>query len=1002
MKFSHLHVHTTYSILDGMAKVEELIDQAKALGQEAIAITDHGSTSALFHAQEYGKSVGVKVILGSEFYIEREYDEGNGHIILLAKNQEGLANLFKMQEISYVKNFYKKPRINYNILSHHKEGLICLTACLASDWGQYIINYDERSAIKLTKKYKELFKEDFYLEIQPNQIPEQHMYNKSIIKLGDQLSIPVVATNDVHYVYESDHYPHEVLLAMQVKKKIDDEKRFRFDVDDFWLKSTDEMKSTFNGLNEKDVLNAMNTTERIVEGCNTEIKKDKYLPRFYNIPEGMTERKLLAKEVTKGAKEKRPSKEFMKDVQYELDVIDRNGYSGYFLIVADYVNSARQKGILVGDGRGSGAGSKIAYLTGITKINPDNYNLLFERFLSDGRSPDFDVDFSDQEFVFNDLTKKYGEENVARVIAFGTMTPKAVCRKVFSTFNHPITEINYVSKQIPDLCPSIKEAYDLSPQLIKLKEKYKKEFQIIERLEGTISHESQHAGGVIIYPDIGSNLPIKTKAEDRDKRIVGFDKYMLEDLGFYKFDILGLTTLPVLKNTLDSIQLIEGVTIDLYETNYDDPKVYDMLSKGDVSGVFQLANQAGKVMEQKPKNFNDLIAINALIRPGVGDWNEYIARRKGKEWNIHPHREKYMNETEGLMCYQEQFLLDAKTFAGWDIAYADKNIRKNKDIRNDLHLQELFITNSIDRGYALEDVEQVWHEIVECSAGGYNFNKSHAASYAMLSFQTAYLKCYYPIHFYSSLMTSEKTDTDGQGMIEQYIFEAKEKEIKILPPDINLSSDDFIPTKDGILYRITAIKDVGDSAIKGIEHIRPIQSFQDMLERRQTNKIKKNVITSLIKAGCFDFDNPDRSHLLWELEMSLRKPKQIKDGYEPEKLEYNDRIKAKWEREVLGVYLSSHPMEKYGFKPLDSFNDNDTALQGGEVYDLRVFKDKNKNEMCFAFLSTLYGNVKVVIFSNSWNEEIKEMMRIGNIVLVKGRRSGSDILLDKMEVLEEE
>ena len=1005
MNFSHLHVHTTYSVLDGMAKVEELIDEAKAMGHTAIGITDHGSTSALFHAQQYGDSVGIKVILGTEFYIEREIDGKNGHVLVFAKDQIGLQNLFQLQEVAYVHNFYRKPRINFDLLKQYKQGLIITSACIASDFGQYIMSHQTDKAFDLARRYKKEFGSDFFLEIQPNEIPEQLQVNRTLLAIGKQVGIGVIATNDVHYVRKDDSFPHEVLLAMQIKKKMNDESRWKFDTEDFWLKDNQEMIDTFHGIDKRDIISSMDMTGEIVRRCNARIEKGKYLPKFYDVKEGETERSLLAKRIMEGAKEKKVNNGFMKEVQDELNVIDRNGYSGYFLIVSDYVNTARNNGILVGDGRGSGAGSKVAWLTGITKIRPDTYNLLFERFLADGREPDFDVDFSDQDAVFDDLAQKYGQENVARVIAFGTMTPKAVCRKVFSTFDHPMDEVNYVAKQIPDACTTMQEAYGLSTTLQNLRSKYPVEFNVVERLEGVISHESQHAGGIIIYPELSKHLPVKTRGEDRTKRIVAFDKYMLEDLGHFKFDVLGLATLPVLKETLDSIKEHEGEEVDLYSLNYDDPKVYDMLKAGDVSGVFQLANQAQKVMEQKPDNFLDLIAINALIRPGIGDWEEYIARRKGKKYYLHPHRTSYMEETQGIITYQEQFLLDAKMFARWEIAYADKKIRKNKDIRNDVDLMTQFVQNGIAVGYPVEVLQGVWAEIVEAVAGGYSFNKSHSASYAMISFQTAYLKCHYPIYFYSALMTSEKSGADGQDMISQYIYECKDKGIPVLPPDINKSGDDFLPTKDGILYRLTAIKHVGESAITSLHMLRPIKSFADLLERREKRHVRKNVIISLIKAGCFDFDEPDRGKLMWLLDMDGRSNKQVKDDYQCPTYEYNDRIKANWEKEVLGVYLSLHPMEKYGFKPLDTFPDGGTALQGGEVHEIRIFKDKNKNEMCFAFLSTLFGNLKIIIFSNTWSqneEEYREMLTQGSLLMVKGRRSGNDLLVDSIKRLEDE
>jgi DNA polymerase-3 subunit alpha len=573
------------------------------------------------------------------------------------------------------------------------------------------------------------------------------------------------------------------------------------------------------------------------------------------------------------------------------------------------------------------------------------------------------------------------------------MTPKAVVRKGLNCFEHPNNLINELTKLIPDLCPSLEEAYKVIPELLEYKTKFKTEWDVIERLEGVISHESQHAGGVIIYPGLSHLLPIKTRSEDRTKRIVALDMNMAHELGFFKFDILGLETRPVIHRCLESIKEATGEKVDLYHINYEDPKVYDLLCHGDVSGIFQLANQVQKVVEQQPRNFKDLIAINALIRPGTGDWEEYMARRKGKVWTVHPDRLPYLEETEGLITYQEQFLLDCKFLAGWDIAYADKKVRKNKDICNDTELRDKFHQDAKTRGYEEAIISDVWFQIEDAVKGGYSFNKSHSASYARMSYQTAYLKCYYPEHFYASLMSSEKTDGDGQSAISGYITECKQKGIRILPPDINKSGENFVVTDGGVNYRITTIKHVGDSAIESINQLRPITSFEDFLERREKRHIKQNVLVNLIKAGCFDCFNPNRAELLWQVDMTNRTKTQIKEEFECPPYEWNDRIKAEWEKDVLGMYLSVHPMERYGFKPLTSYQDNSPAIQGGEVSDARIFNDKKGREMAFIYIDTLYGQVKVLVFAGTWRyTNIQQTLHLGNLVLIKGRRSGDAII----------
>lgn len=999
--FGHIHTHTEYSALDGMGKVEELILTAKELGQNFIAITDHGSTSALWEAQQAGDKHGIKVIHGCEYYYESERDGENSHLLILAKNNEGLKNMFKMQEKAYVENFHKKPRINWEILQEHSEGLIVTSACLGSPFNQYLINGEVTEAKQWARKFKELFGEDFYIEIQPNQLPEQHLCNKYSIEIAKELGIEVVATNDVHYTLESDCFPHEVLLAMQVKKKMSDENRFKFPTNDFWLKSREEMVETFEGLPPDVVENALSNTQVIADKCNPRIEKGRYLPKFYDVPEGETQRSILERLVEEGLEKRgyNNDQEYVKDTNNEIDIIDRNGYSGYFLIVQDFVTSAKRRNEVVGDGRGSGAGSKVAYITGITEIPPHEYDLLFERFMSDGRSPDFDVDFSDQDAVFEDLQQKYGHRNVARISAFGRMTPRAVIRRVMSAFEHPTYLLSELSKLVPELCKSMEDAYKASPELLEYKKKFKTEFEVIERLQNVISHETQHAGGVIIYPNLSEILPVLSRSDNREKLIVGFDKDMLEEMGHYKFDILGLETLPIVRRCLDSIREVEGIDIDLSKINLEDQHVYDMLCSGDVSGVFQINQQAQKVIEQQPRNFRDLIAINALIRPGVGDWDEYVQRRRGKTWAKDPNR-PWMHETMGTMTYQEQFLLDCHHLAGWSIAYADSKVRKNKDIRNDTELRNEFIHSVTLHGHQEEYAKKLWSEIEDAVDGGYSFNKSHSASYAMLSYQTAWLKCNYPLHFYASLMTGEKTDGDGQSQIAGHIAECKARGISVLPPDINNSGDTFSVDKGSIRYRITTIKHVGSSAISHIEELRPIKSFDDFLERREKKHIRQNVFVNLIKAGVFDFDNPNRAELLWKLDMHNRTKTQIKEGYECPAHEWNDKIKSEWEREVLGMYLSSHPLEKYGFHSLDSFQDGQVCIQGGEVTDMRVFKDKNQNEMAFVTIDTLYGNVKCIVFASTWKyNNIRELFQIGNTLLIKGKRSANDMIVNGVELL---
>ena len=513
--------------------------------------------------------------------------------------------------------------------------------------------------------------------------------------------------------------------------------------------------------------------------------------------------------------------------------------------------------------------------------------------MAKGRIPDIDVDFSDINAVFTHLQEVYGEENVARIIAFGTLTAKACTRKVFSTFGHKQSLISKICGAMPKKIEfTLEEAISESKEFRNYVTKFPNEFNIIKRLEGIVSHESQHAGGVIICNNLSEVLPLKSNANERDKRIVAFDMDILHELGHYKFDVLGLNTLEVIDKCIKMIKTNTDVNIDLHEINYEDDNVYKMIQEGNISGVFQLSEQVHKVKEQKPKCFSDLIAINALIRPGVGDWDEYIARRNGKAYRVQNERLKYMSDTQGVMTYQEQYLLDCKTYAGWDLAFADKHVRKNRDINNDNELKERFISDGKNNNYSEKILNTIWNEICESVSGGYGFNKSHSASYAMISYQTAWLKHYYPKEFYASLMTLESTKINGQQRVGDLIVECKKLGIPIIPPDINHSQNEFIANKDGILYKITAITGVGEASINHIKSLRPIKSLSDMLTRGTKRYIKKNVVENLIKAGCFDEENSNRCELL---------------GLDEE---YNLSKVHQFEKESLGLYLTSHPLEK--------------------------------------------------------------------------------------------
>lgn len=616
--FIHLHTHSEHSPMDGISSVKELVERAKELGQPALALTDHASTSGLYDLQKQCNKVGIKPILGSEFYLSQEL--GVGHLVLLAKSNTGLKNLYRLQEYAYKKSFNRKPLINMEVLRNFSTDLVCSSACIANIIPKLILDGRIKDAMKASLEFKNIFGEDFYLEIQTNSLTEQRIVNEKIVMISRELNIPLIVTNDIHYTYKDDAYVHEVALAIQQNRTMKDPERWKFDTEDFYMKSEEEMRNEISYLPKDIVDSAINNTIEIMNKCNAEIKTGKYLPTFH-LTNGKSEEEMLRELTTKGYKELYIDKglhttDLANQVREELNVISESGYAGYFLIVQDYINHARKNGIIVGDGRGSASGCKVSYLTGITKVDPSKHGLLFERFLARGRTPDIDTDFSDSDLIFKYLQETYGESNVARVGANSTITCKSGIIDVFRIHDHPNSIIAKIKGLLPNrLKFTLKEALEESEELRKYAKQYPKEFKVVERLEGTIKNVSTHAGGVVIYQGLNELAPIRTTSEDRSKSIIGYDKETLEEIGFFKFDLLWLKTLKIIETTLRAIEKNEGIIIDPHEIDYEDSEVYDMLCQGNVLEVFQLAEQKDKTIEQQPKNFKDLIAINALIRP---------------------------------------------------------------------------------------------------------------------------------------------------------------------------------------------------------------------------------------------------------------------------------------------------------------------------------------------------------------------------------------------------
>lgn len=971
-KFSgHLHVHTEYSALDGMAKIEELICKAKSLGQSFIAITDHGNSSGLYDAYITGKKHDFPVLLGEEFYFENAGESRKlGHLILIAKDQEGLSNLYQLQLEAY-RNFYYKPRLNMELLKQYSSGLVCTTACIANQVNQYILAGEDHLAIGHIKELQAIFGDDLYIELQSSTMDEVIMVNKKLQEICRSYKLKPILTNDVHYVDEKDYDVHEVILAIQQQQKMDSPKRWKFPYNDYWLKSQDEMEQYVQYLDEETLWVCYDNIDEVFQKCrDVKIEAGNYLPKYKGMTKEEEDNELICltmqKYETRIKDRKEDNREFFLDLANELAVIDETGYSGYFLIVQEYINWAKEQGILVGDGRGSGAGSKVAYTLGITEVNPQKYGLLFERFLAPGRTPDFDVDFSDIDAVYKHLQDVYGSDNVARVGAFNRFTAKSALRKVMGIYGFSQTEISKVISYMPDkLHFTLAEAIEYSPELEQWLESHKNIYHAVEKMEGIISHFSTHAGGVIIWDGLTKLLPVMIDKQDEDKLVVAYDKTIIEELGFYKFDILGLNSLTLLKDTLDYTPQINWETVD-----FEDENIYKMLCEGDVLGVFQLSDQADKVVAQQPKCFEDLIAINALIRPGVCDFGEYLDRRsKGISSDL-----DFMKSTHGLIVYQEQYLLLAKHYAGWDIAFSDKHIRKNKDICNDEDLYKKFYSDSKKRGFEEDEINNVWSEICEVVRSGYGFNRSHSTSYARLSYQTAYLKYYYPKEFYAAYMSQNVDDTDK---IQEILNTLKAKGIQVLPPDINLSTDKFIPTEEGILFPLTSIKGVGGSVLYEINRMRPIASYEDFMERRIPKFVKKTAVEALIKSGAFLFTGESIYETLLKYdETAERKPDYV------------------YEKEALGYYLSDSPFEKFDTPVFSEFGQGEHVTTIVEVSTLAIKNDKNGNEMAFITGINKTDTIKLVVFSSVWK---KYKCSLGDLILIKGRKDKNSLLVNSME-----
>lgn len=993
MGIFHYHNHSDGSLLDGSCKIDRLVSYAKESGVNAIGLTDHGNMIKIFEFWKKCNKEGVKPILGCEFYMGEPNTTDKFHIIVLAKNNKGLHNMYKLQEFAWTKNFYSKPRITMDKLIEYKEGLIITTACLGGEVAKTFMKHSDTQAIDVILGMDEEF-EDFYLELQPQGTPEQIKLNKFLLSVGKRFSIPCVVGCDAHYIVKDDAEAHDTMLCMQVQKKKNDDKRFKMNPREFYLKSEEEIIKQLNIIEEiplEDVITIINNTNNIPNLCNATIETGlDALPHFTDNAEYM-----LALECNKGYK-RRYGNVYRKDVvdrvKYELSVIKEKGYPGYFLIVQDFLDYARSKGILIGDGRGSCCGSMVAYLLGIHNIDPIKYGLFFERFLNPTRNspPDIDSDiqYDRRGEVIEYVVNKYGYENVCQIMAEGKMKTKKVVRSVLSSYDFLQQYINKICKSIPDVLGiSLKEAYDKSEEFRGYMDKHKEQFNEMIILENLISNTSTHAAGVVIAPDKISNYVPVMKSKNNDLMICQWHKKIVEEVGVYKFDFLGLKTLSILAYTRHYVLKNKGIDVDLDNFDVEAPEIYKQLSTGHFNGVFQFdADSAAAVVnELKPTCFNDIVIAESICRPGVKEAEMCIKNKVNgyKKTGIKP-IDDILEETYGAIVYQEQTMNIMNKIAGWSLGFADK-MRK---VNNLEEYRDKFVEDSVKNGYTKEQANSIFDRF----SMEYSFNKSHACAYGLLTAKTAYLLNKYPVEFMCAVMTITQYDEKGKEAIPEMIKECVKNDIKILPPDINISTNEFIPTEKGIVLPLTMINKVGDKAMETILENRttPYLSFDDFMNRINKRNINKGVASNLIKGGAFDNLEGENRILLLKHFFDTRREK-----FEVNYTWSNDILYA-FEREAIGINLTKSPLDNTICPRFDEIDESGTMFATCILHDVKEITDRNGNKMCFVTLETKYDIIKGVIFSRTY-KQCKELIHENSMIKIYGKKDKGSLLINNLE-----
>ena len=1059
--FVHLHVHTQYSLLDGAIRLKDLFAKAKEFHMPAVALTDHGTMFGALDFYQQAFSAGIKPIIGCECYVaprtladKTPLDKtGTRHMVLLAENQQGYRNLCKLATIGQLEGYYYKPRIDKEVLAAHAEGLIALSACLKGDVPQYILADRMDKAEEAALFYQKLFGEgSFFLELQHNGIPAQEKVNQGLVELSDRLGIPLVATNDCHYLNRGDAKAHEVLLCIQTQKTMADADRFVFDSDQLYFKSPEEMKGYFAAYP-----GAIENTVAIAERCDIEFDFQTYHFPQFDAASGKTADELFDEQVRDGyerrmavLRTKNPELDeavYRERLEYELKTIKDMGFPGYFLIVADFIRYAKENGIPVGPGRGSAAGSLVSFALFITDLDPIEHGLIFERFLNPSRisMPDIDVDFCihGREKVYNYVVERYGGGDfVAQIITYGKMKAKLVIRDVGRALGLPLAEVDTIAKLIPDsLKMTIDKALKEEPKLAEMvaaDPRIDELIRISRALEGLSRHASTHAAGVVIGDKpLVEYLPLyKGK---KGEVVTQFDMKKVEDIGLVKFDFLGLRNLTVIDHALKSIVAQAKEAPDLDHLPMDDARTFDLLQAGDTTGVFQLESSGMKnlMVRLHPESFDELTALVALYRPGPldsGMVDDFVDRKHGRKKVVYPvaSLKPILEETYGVMVYQEQVMQVAGALAGYTMADAD-SLRKaiGKKIAELMakHREKFVsgaVANGVDKAVATE-----LFDLIE-KFGGYGFNKSHSAAYALIAYQTAYLKAHFPVEFMAALLTSEIDTIDG---VVKFINECRAHDIEVLPPDINESSTVFTAVDGRIRFGLAAVKNVGEAAVDLIiaerEANGPFESIFDFCQRVDLTKVNKRVLESLIRCGAFDSTGVYRSRLMAVLEDALDYGQRIQrernsaqmslfGGGDGEGLainlpvipnidEWDDHEKLQEEKETLGFFVTGHPLDRYK-KVLEKFTnvdalslrevaDKSAVRIGGTISSAKVIRTRKEELMGFATLEDLNGSVEVVVFPSVY-AACADMLASDTAVLVQGNaqveESGVKILADEI------